>query len=338
MASYDRIIAKSYNYDKKIMRSLLIDPRFMEHLTGYGHPESPRRIETIMQAISQDPSLQHLIINPFPLRLATEEEILLCHTKSYYDLVQREVQELSDPMGNSMLSTGDVTICPSSFEIARLAVGSTLNSVDYVLTGQDRHIFCAVRPPGHHACSNKGMGFCLFNNIAIAARFAKKQAPNLIRKILIVDWDVHHGNGTQEIFDQDPSVFYFSTHQGNHYPGTGSEKERGIGAGKGTILNCPILAGTSSRQEVLKTFQDKLIPAMKVFQPSLVLISAGFDGHTLDPLGGFNLESEDFATLTEIVLEIANTYASGRVISLLEGGYNLNALAESVVAHLKALA
>jgi acetoin utilization deacetylase AcuC-like enzyme len=245
--------------------------------------------------------------------------------------VQQEVQELSAGQ-RKMLSTGDVVISTDSYLTALLAAGACITGVDEVFQQKAAHAFCLVRPPGHHACSSQGMGFCLFNNVAIACRYAMKKYG--IARALIVDWDVHHGNGTQEIFDQDPSVFYFSTHQKGIYPATGAEEDTGI---NDTKMNCPIMAGSRARLDVLGAFQDKLLPAMHKFRPECVFISAGFDAHVQDPLGGLNLIEDDFAALTEIVSQIASAYAKNRIISVLEGGYHLNALASSVLAHIKAL-
>jgi len=305
------------------------DSRYLLHDTGFGHPENPKRYIVIVEALK---NLQLLGFENRPIkpRQAKDDEILLCHTSDYYKLVQNEVEKYP------MLSTGDAVICPASFEVAILASGAVLEGVDAVMQAKAKNVFCLVRPPGHHACSNRGMGFCIFNNVAIGARYVQRKYG--IERVLIVDWDVHHGNGTQEIFEEDPSVFYFSTHQEGIYPGTGFAKERGTGLGEGSKLNCPIIAGMSSRIEVIKAFQEKLVPAMEEFQPEFVFISAGFDAHELDPLGRFNLTDQDFAELTYIVKRIADRYSEGRIVSVLEGGYNLKALASAAVAHVTALA
>jgi acetoin utilization deacetylase AcuC-like enzyme len=262
-------------------------------------------------------------------RAATEEELLLCHTREYLSTAKRDVES-----GRPYLSTGDTDIAPNSWEVAARAAGGVLNAVDAVVSGKARNAFCAVRPPGHHATRNRGMGFCLFNNVAVAARHAQRK--HGLERMLIVDWDVHHGNGTQDIFYSDPSVFFFSTHQWPLYPGTGRADETGEGAGRGTIMNRPFPAG-AGRAEILGAVQDSLLPAAERFQPDLVLISAGFDSRAGDPLGRFTLTDRDFADLTRAAMEIADRYAGGRVVSVLEGGYNLEGLARASAAHVEAL-
>jgi acetoin utilization deacetylase AcuC-like enzyme len=232
--------------------------------------------------------------------------------------------------GFAALSTGDTDICPRSFDVAERAAGLCLNAVDLVMSGQSRNAFCIVRPPGHHATPNRGMGFCLFNNIAVAARYAQRR--HGIGRAAIVDWDVHHGNGTQDIFYRDPSVFFFSTHQSPWYPGTGAADETGDGPGQGTTLNCPFAAG-AGRDLILGAFRDCWAPRMEEFRPDLILISAGFDSRIGDPLGHFLLADADFADLTTLVLEVADRYCGGRVVSVLEGGYSLNGLERAVAAH-----
>jgi acetoin utilization deacetylase AcuC-like enzyme len=198
-----------------------------------------------------------------------------------------------------------------------------------------KNAFCAVRPPGHHAEAARGMGFCLFNNAALAARHAQQQ--HGLGRVLIVDWDVHHGNGTQEIFYEDSSVFYFSIHQSPLYPGTGARAETGAGAGRGTTLNCPFPAG-AGRAEILPAFREQLVPAMESFRPELVIVSAGFDSREGDPLGGLRLTDEDFEELTRLLLDLAKRHAGERLVSILEGGYHLPGLARAAAAHVQALA
>ncbi|MGI8991496.1 MAG: histone deacetylase family protein [Bryobacteraceae bacterium] len=300
--------------------AFLADPISKEHITGPGHPEQPARFDAALRGLVGFP------LAPVPSRAATEDEIALCHDRRYIDIVKRDVAA-----GGTELSTGDTTISPRSLEAALHASGTVLNAIDLVLGGEAGNAFCVVRPPGHHATPNRGMGFCLFNNIAVAARYAQRKYG--AERVLIADWDVHHGNGTQDIFYSDPSVFFFSTHQYPWYPGTGAANERGAGAGEGTTLNCPFPAG-AGRREILGAFQKELVPAARQFQPDLVLISAGFDSRAGDPLGGFLLSDADFADLTDILLEIGN----GRVVSVLEGGYSLNGLSLAVRAHAERLA
>jgi acetoin utilization deacetylase AcuC-like enzyme len=264
-----------------------------------------------------------------PARPAAEDELALCHGREYIQIVKRDVAR-----GARELSTGDTAICDRSWDIALRAAGGVLNAVDAVMEGKSRNAFCVVRTPGHHARPDQGMGFCLFNNVAIAARHAQRQ--HGVERVLIADWDVHHGNGTQDIFYADGSVFFFSTHQHPWYPGTGPAEETGTGKGKGTTLNCPFPAA-SGRKEILGAFREKLVPAAAAFQPDLVLISAGFDSRLGDPLGLFTLLDEDFAELTRLMLEIAAKHAGGRLISVLEGGYNLSGLASAATAHVQAL-
>lgn len=308
--------------------AIVADPVVQQHITPSGHPERPTRFSAIIDFFNENglmQSLQHL-----PSRQATDRELRLCHTADYINLVKREIQEK-----RSQLSTGDADISPTSLEPALHAAGGVLNSVDAVLSKKVRNAFCVIRPPGHHANANRGMGFCLFNNLAIGARYAQRK--HGAGRVLIADWDVHHGNGTQDIFYEDASVFFFSTHQSPWYPGTGARSENGAGRGEGTTLNCPFPAG-SGRTEILGAFREQLIPAARKFRPDLVMISAGFDSRTLDPLGNFTLTDDDFADLTKVMQEIADEFAEGRIVSVLEGGYNLQGLASAAAAHVRTLA
>jgi acetoin utilization deacetylase AcuC-like enzyme len=223
---------------------------------------------------------------------------------------------------------------PKSFDAALRAAGAAIYAVDQVMSGAAGNAFCAVRPPGHHALRNKAMGFCLFNNVAIAARYVQKK--HGLAKVLIVDWDVHHGNGTQAAFYDDPTVLYFGVHQWPFYPGTGAADEKGEGRGLGTTVNVPLPAGSGDR-EFQRAFEEALEPAARAFRPDFVLISAGFDAHEGDTLGRMKVSTEGYARLTRIVRRIADPSARGRIVSVLEGGYNLDALAASVEAHLRAL-
>lgn len=308
---------------------IVYDPRFALHLTGETHPEAPERIVRIEKALRNAFLLtdKNLILP----RLASFEELSLAHSTEYIRLVEKEASSCqSDEI--KYLSTGDVVISNQSFEIACLAVGGMIEAIDAVFSHKFSSVFCIVRPPGHHASRSIGMGFCLFNNVVIGALFALKKYS--IQRVLIVDWDVHHGNGTEELIKENPNIFYFSTHQFPLWPGTGKESERGCG----NIINIPLQGGSTSRKAILDAYAYQLTAAMEIFKPELILISAGFDAHKQDPLGGLELESEDFGTLTDVVKEIAARFSSGRMVSVLEGGYNLDALAASAVAHVRSLA
>ena len=296
-------------------------------MAGRPHPECPERLDAVLRGLGEAGLLNRLA--RVDARAATEEELLLCHTREYLSTAKRDVES-----GRPYLSTGDTDITANSWEVAARAAGGVLNAVDAVVSGKARNAFCAVRPPGHHATPNRGMGFCLFNNVAIAARHAQRK--HGLARVLIVDWDVHHGNGTQDIFYSDPSVFFFSTHQWPLYPGTGRADETGEGAGRGATMNRPFPAG-SGRAEILGAVQGSLLPAAERFQPDLVLISAGFDSRAGDPLGRFTLTDRDFADLTRTAIEIADRYACGRVVSVLEGGYNPEGLARAAAAHVETL-
>ena len=306
---------------------IVYTPVYKKHVPALAHPERPERCDAVMEALRA--KRFDGLLTPVEPRAAADGDILRCHSEGYLATVKRDVAD-----GADCLTTGDTDICSDSLEAARFAAGGALAAVDAVVAAKARSAFCVVRPPGHHATPDRGMGFCVFNNVAIAARYA--QARHKVKKVLIADWDVHHGNGTQEIFYEDSTVFFFSTHQWPWYPGTGSEQERGRGKGIGTKLNCPFPAG-AGRKEIVGAFRDKLVPAAAKFKPDFVLISAGFDSREGDPLGGFKLSDEDFAELTGIMMDIAREHAGGRLVSVLEGGYNLDGLARAAAAHVMRL-
>ena len=305
------------------MTAFLADPVAKRHDPGPGHPESPARFDAVLKGLSD------FQLTPFAPRSATEDEVALCHTRQYIRTARHEVEE-----GFSQLTTGDTDLSHDTYDVALRAVGTVLHAVDLVFTGQANNAFCVVRPPGHHASANRGMGFCMFNNIALGARYA--QVRHGAERVMIVDWDVHHGNGTQDIFYHDGSVLFFSTHQYPWYPGTGAAGETGEGKGAGMTVNCPLPSG-AGRAEVWQAFQEKLKPAAEEFHPDLVMISAGFDSRNGDPLGHFTLADRDFADLTRVLRDIAGKHANGRMVSVLEGGYNLYGLIKATQAHAAAL-
>ncbi len=306
---------------------LVWEARCLLHQPGPGHPESPSRLEAIRRGLKSAGHWERCRL--LPAREATEAELLRCHTPTYLATVAADIAA-----GRRDLSTGDTALSAHTEEAARLAAGGALVAVEAVMAGQVRHAFVAARPPGHHATRERGMGFCVYNTVALAARHA--QAAFGVERVLIVDWDVHHGNGTQAIFWRDPSVLFCSVHQSPLYPGGGNTAERGEGAGKGFTLNCPLPPG-SGGAEVLGVLRTCLLPAAERFRPSLVLVSAGFDGMRGDPLGDFALTADDVRALTALVRGIAERHGEGRLVSVLEGGYQLDNLAAGVAAHVGAL-
>jgi acetoin utilization deacetylase AcuC-like enzyme len=308
---------------------LVLDDVYLRHLAGVSsHPERPERLVVIRNGLEQSSSMKTLYrIMP---RRVTDEELILVHTRAYVDLVRRE---LSSIRGTRDLSTGDTLVSAGSLETAEFAAGGVLNAVDAVMAKRVKNAFCAVRPPGHHATPTRGMGFCIFNHVAIAARYAQKQGA---RRILIVDWDYHHGNGTQDTFYQDDSIFIFDTHHYGAYPGTGNPSETGAGKAVGTKMNVAMRPGAGDTQ-FLEAFRTRLVPAARRFKPDFILISAGFDGMRNDILGQFDITPEGFAAMTRVVVDLANELCQGRIVSVLEGGYRLDGLSESVVAHVKTL-
>jgi len=310
--------------------ALLLDDTYLRHLPGRtGHPECPERLIAVRDRLRGAP--WYAFLSPIAPRMATPQELRLAHEPVYLALVAREASNVA---GLKQLSTGDTIVSRDSLEVAHLAAGGVLSAVDAVMTGTVRNAFCAVRPPGHHATRDRGMGFCIFNNVAVAAQYLREF--HGIAKVLIVDWDYHHGNGTQDIFYDDPTVFYFSTHHHGAYPGTGAPSERGIGRGLGATLNVPLPVGCSDAQ-IHQALESQLVPAARKFQPDFVLISAGFDAQRRDLLGCFDVTPEGFAAITQLVKNLAEELCGGRLVSVLEGGYRLDGLAESVAAHIEIL-
>ena len=301
-------------------------PSFLRHETGLNHPERPERLQAIcdhVRAVGLWGKLTHFAPTPVP-----PQTVSLVHPHAYRKEIERACRQ-----GPTALDP-DTMASPASWDAALRAVGAVTQAIDRVAGGLLTAVFCAVRPPGHHALADRAMGFCLFNNVAIGARYAQ-QRHNLSR-ILIVDWDVHHGNGTQAIFYDDATVFYFSTHQYPFYPGTGTPEQTGQGAGAGFTMNVPLSAGAGDA-ELIRAFQEELVPRALEFKPQLVLISAGFDAHRDDPLAQLQVTEAGYAQLTRIVRDIAERSCRGRLVSVLEGGYNLLALGRSVESHLRAL-
>jgi acetoin utilization deacetylase AcuC-like enzyme len=306
--------------------SLIYDSAYLKHNTGT-HPETARRLESILAALREDPVLERKLAAVTP-RAASDQDISRCHNPALIERI-RELCEEGAPFIDA-----DTRISRESFEVAKLAAGAAVAAVDVVMKEEGGRAFGVIRPPGHHATSTRAMGFCLFNNAAVGARYA--QAKYGVERVLIIDWDVHHGNGTQEIFWTDPTVFYFSTHQYPYYPGTGAASERGAGNGEGFTLNIPLRGGTSARDH-RRLFTEALAEIEKKFPPDLIIVSAGFDSRRGDPLGGLMLEDTDFAEMTKEVLRLAERHGKGRVVGLLEGGYNLGLLGGSVRSHIAAL-
>jgi acetoin utilization deacetylase AcuC-like enzyme len=303
------------------------DPTMLRHAPPGDHPESPKRLDAVMESVRALEQQRRLsVTTPRP---ATEDDLLLVHTADYVKKVRAEIAA-----GRPTLSTGDTELSPGSLAASLAAAGTVVSAVDAVMNGRTRAAFCAVRPPGHHASQSRGMGFCLFNNIAIGARHARRR--HGVDRVLIADWDVHHGNGTQEVFWSDGAVLFFDVHQHPWYPGTGSPDEHGDGKGRGLIVNNPFAAG-SGRKEIVGVFRDALVPAADRFKPQLVMISAGFDSRAGDPLGRFTLTDRDFAELTDLLIGIARQHAGGRIVSVLEGGYSLEGLPLAVASHLERL-
>jgi len=295
------------------------------HDTGWGHPEHVGRLRAITRALREDPELFHSVEH-LEGRHATIEEIELAHDRAY----AASIRVISEQGGGRL--DADTVTSSGSWDAATAAVGCVLSAVDLSVGGVHPRSFCAVRPPGHHAVHNRAMGFCLFGNVAIAAQYARIK--HGLQRILIVDWDVHHGNGTQALVETDPDIHFVSMHQWPWYPGTGAAEDRGP---HGTIWNLPLPAGLP-RGEYVETLERGIDAASKGFVPDLILISAGFDSLAADPLGGFTLEVDDFETMTRSLVARAESWCGGRIVSALEGGYAPDRVGQAAVRHLGALA
>tara|TARA_X000001036_G_scaffold401060_1_gene405863 strand:- start:207 stop:1133 length:927 start_codon:yes stop_codon:yes gene_type:complete len=292
---------------------------------GFNHPERKERIESILASIKQ---MEDLKIELRNAPLADIETISLVHPKNYIDRLFSNIPK-TGLIGVEKEPYADTVLCPSSKKAILRSCGAGIAAVDDLMNRNER-VFCAIRPPGHHAETTKAMGFCFLNNIAVAARYLQNEYR--INKVAIVDFDVHHGNGTQEIFYNDESVAYASSHEFPLFPGTGSHEETGVG----NIFNAPLKTGIGGK-EFLKIFDQKILRSIDKFKPEVILISAGFDAHTRDPLANINLESEDFYEITKQIVDLSNIHCNGRIISFLEGGYDLIALSESIKQHLLGL-
>ncbi len=301
---------------------IVTDKSFLLHDTGPGHPESPDRLKAVEEAISEIPE-EIVMVNA---REASREELLLVHNPEYVERI------LSLDPGGLIMLDADTAFSSHTKSAALKAAGGVLEAVDRIINGDFSKAFCAVRPPGHHTEAGRAMGFCIFNNIAIGAAYAlaKKDA----HRVAIIDWDLHHGNGTQHIFYERDDVLYVSLHQYPHYPGSGSADERGIGKGAGHTINIPMAAG-STDGDYRKAFNSVVIPRLTDFRPEMLFISAGFDAHRDDPLGSMNLSSEFYGEMTTTLKKVADQFCDGRMISVLEGGYDLSALKESALHHLR---
>ena len=309
--------------------ALIHHPIYEKHDTGVGHPETPLRYDVVMKTLRGDKKLWENL-NEITPEKASKGLIQAAHTPQHFKLVESAFAEGLDRLD------ADTTISMQSFDASLFAAGGAVSGVDAVMTGEADNAFVVARPPGHHATSERPMGFCLFNNVAVAAKYAQNKYKE-IERVAIVDWDVHHGNGTQGIFYTDPSVYFFSMHQYPWYPGTGSRGETGHSRGLGATLNIPVKASTQAAEQK-RMFEAAIEDIATNFRPDLIMISAGFDAHLTDPLGQLKLEDRDYVSMTRTIKQWAAEVCQGRVVSCLEGGYNLDTLGETVRSHVKELA
>ena len=305
--------------------AVVVDPEYLKHEPGEFHPERPERIRALLDLAETLDKKRFQILPP---KAASRTDIEFCHGADYVKLVEATSKT------NLYALDGDTIVCRDSFGVGLLAVGGFLRLIDSIAAGEAQNGFALVRPPGHHALRDRAMGFCLFNTIAIGAHHLKKAFG--VKRIMIMDWDVHHGNGTQDSFYEDPSVLFVSTHQFPYYPGTGAVTEVGLNAGEGYTLNIPLPAGCGDA-EYMRVFNDVVVPAAKEFEPEWILVSAGFDPHRRDPLGGMEVTEAGFTGMARLLLELADQYTGGKIAFLLEGGYDLTALRKSVAAVLEAM-
>ena len=319
----NNLIADNLHKQNKV--AVIYSDQFLLHDTGKNHPENPDRLISVVENLIVNPLFKDSLIWP-KFNPASLEQLQLIHSKNYIKKVEHETSLLTNN-STTYLSTGDTVISKQSDHIARLAVGAGIKGVDMIMSKEISSAFALVRPPGHHATATRGMGFCIYNNIAIVARYLQKQYG--LKRILIVDFDVHHGNGTQDIFYEDDSIFYFSVHQHPFYPLSGRPSEMGLDKGKGFTLNVDLPKG-SGDSALIKAFSNKLIPSMKKFKPEFILISAGFDAHEGDLLGGLNYTQSGYKQAAIILKNIAQEHSLGRTMYMLEGGYVGENISQSV--------